>query len=248
MASGGADEQSMLDFLNPGNTALVVTGIMLPVTGAVVRWVAFLDRFSHPARMAVTLPAAELALAGIVPVLATLALLGIAAFLSPAVGERTKHLWPFILGLALLLVLGGLLGGLFVWLIYVPFGVIGYFLITRLPHEKKLSSPLVAALLIVAFVLAGLATGMRFTPSAPGAYTFEPGANAVDGPYLRVAEDSDSVFLAPCSQSGVVVEVPTSKVRSVTWQGARSNWLPFTDVNSALDVLRRADVYEGCNS
>jgi hypothetical protein len=64
-------DPGMSRLLGVGNTALLVTGLMLPVGGVIARFVAevFDAGFPNPLQLASTLPLGELAITGAMPVL-----------------------------------------------------------------------------------------------------------------------------------------------------------------------------------
>jgi hypothetical protein len=262
-----SEQAPMIDLLTPGSTAIVVTAAMLPVTGAVVRWVAFHSTFSHPAALAVTLPVGELAVFGIVPILGSLSILAIALLIAalitgvsavrqpggspaaPAPSRSAVILVSRLVMIAALVVIAGLLmwTGFVVAAGYLLFGAIAVYLAWRIAGGHSLFRLEVAAALIVAYVLSGLVTGFRATPSVAASYQFKSEAMVANGPYLRIAQDDARVFLAPCDHRGFVVEVPLDEVLTAAWPPSQGV-VPEFGLGAALDVLKVADVYGGCRA
>jgi hypothetical protein len=257
----------MIDLLTPGSTAIVVTAAMLPVTGAVVRWVAFHGTFSHPAALALTLPVGELAVFGIVPILGSLSILAIALLVAalikavagvrqpgglPAVAPSSRSgiiLLSRVVLIAVLVIIAGVLmwTGFVVAVGYLMFGAIAAYLAWRIAGGRPLFGPEVAAALIVAYVLSGVVTGFRATPSVAASYQFKSDAPMANGAYLRIAQDDARVYLAPCDHRGFVVAVPLDEVLTATWPPGQGE-PPEFGLGAVLDVLKVADIYEGCRA
>jgi len=233
-------EPSLAGLLTPGYSAILVSAVMVPVTGAVVRWVAFFPVFEHPAQLAVTLPPGELALFGIIPVLATILLVALSVIV--ALGLRRVHQRLGIAAMVVAALFFAALAatGFLVALPYIALAVIAYYLAQRIAWQRPFRTAVVAAALVIAFVSAGIATGLRTTPSEPGRYEFASRVSISDGQYLEIAHDDATAWIAPCNRRGVVVRVAYTDVRSVEWRKGEGSLF------EALDIFRRADVYSGC--
>jgi hypothetical protein len=131
-----------------------------------------------------------------------------------------------------------------VGLAYAGLAFIAYYLGSRALSGHPMSGSGVAAALVAAYVIAGIATGMRTTPSTAGEYTFAPRTFPA-GEYLRVAGDDSTIYLAPCNERGTVIAARLSDVRTVSVTRPAEPQLNI-DIQGSLDVLRRADLYEGC--
>jgi hypothetical protein len=212
--------------LGLGNTGLLITGLMLPIGGAIARTVSLLP-FGDPLRLAVTLPAAELAAIGAMPIFLTL--LGVVFYRT--VSRRTKDR-PLVVYAALLVASIG------IWLTSsdetlptnLAIIILTAFAVWLGERERELPTrpgrPLrglpLALALVAMYGLSSLTYGLgdRLGP----AMTVSPvaGASLIVGPYLRIAEDSEWLFLAPCATHWTVVQVRKAVVDEISWTGPPS--------------------------
>jgi hypothetical protein len=212
--------------LGLGNTGLLITGLMLPVGGAIARTVALLP-FGDPLRVAVTLPAAELAGIGAMPIFLTL--LGVLFY--RMVSRRMKDR-PLVVYAALLV------ASIALWVTSsnetlptsLAIIILTAFAVWLGERERELPTrpgrPLrglsLALALVAMYGLSALTYGIgeRLGP----AMTVSPvaGASLIAGAYLRIGEDSDWLFLTPCATHWTVVQVRKADIDKISWTGPPS--------------------------
>lgn len=231
--------------LPTAHTALLVSAVMVPVTGATVRFVQYLTaaHFAQPLRLAVSAPLNELASDGLLTVLFILLVLGYAVYLVPrlsragrAVGSRVgRRIWLLdavlvgSLGLAVALALVLAPNGP-VFLIVTGTGGAATAAFGRHRERGRASSdPFAVGALVLIYLAAGAANGL--TAPAP-AVAYVSFAEAPDAPrpgwFVRLGDTDQAVLLAPCPDRGSVIEVPTSRVTLIEWPPARSHDLVET--------------------
>lgn len=236
--------------LGASNTALLLTGLMLPVGGVIARLVAcaFVARFANPLQLAAALPPGELASVGAMPIL-TIATSFLVAWRVASMARGWK--WGRILGDRRFLIAMAVALGTGVLILEVPsigFGsaVSIYALVLlsswlglkeRFPlgAADSSASPIrgarLAAILAVIYALSAVAYGFggRLGPSG---HVVGPAAAALGGgPVLRVGEDADWLYFGPCASRGEIIQVAKPDVTSIHWEvpAVRSD-TPQTDV------------------
>jgi hypothetical protein len=233
------------DLIGTSNTALVVTGLMLPVGGAVARFVTLASAgLADTFHLAVAVSPAELAASGSMPVLLLGMSLALARYVaSPAIVRALKasrlplrrDRVAVAEDLVLLLIATVGFGGWIVGL--VSSAGVGYSITTvtaaglsvwisvsnRLSDDppstwlRPIRGIGLAVALVVLYGLAAISYGFGGRLGAAALVTFADPAVFPSGPYIRVAEDTDWLYLAPCAAHGTVVGVPKSLVRTIAW-------------------------------
>lgn len=249
-------DPEMSRLLGAGNSALIVTGLMLPVGGVIARFVAaaFDAGFANPLQLASTLPPGELATTGAMPVL-TIAVTFVGSLLAVRAFRRIEGAPDLLFDRRFLLVMAGALGfGLLV--LDAPYVGLGsaatsifLFLVAAwLGIREAVAGPdtttdgpgpirggRLALALVLTYGLAAVAYGFGGRLGPAGDVATRDPASLPAGPYIRVAEDADWLFLAPCRSRGTVLQVPKGAVESITWlePGIRTD-------------LSESDVYRVC--
>lgn len=201
-------------YIGPGNTALVATGLMLPVTGAVLRFVSYrLAGFPDPIGLAVTAPVGELAATGIAPVLISASFLALSwvwlTLLSRGAAAKLP-LRPFVAGIALASVLLALVIGPVMAVFQFTISVSSSYVMQHGHLTRQWRGSGVALALFFLFAAAGAAFAWNDGPLPPAAYRFTD--SSLDGNYVLLAHDDGTQFLGDCVHRGSVLAVATSIV------------------------------------
>lgn len=227
--------------ISPGYTLLLVTGVMLPVSGAVTRYVHFaiVDRLADPASLAVTLPIGELAAAGLLSVVFAVTLFAAAhaAYALVFRGEsplrlRILAIVTTILGLAAA-TLFLLAGATLLALVGVTTTALIFAVVTlRLGHPLR--GRRVVTTLVAYYVITAAYWGVTSGGYPRGDFTFVEESPVPAGAYVRLAASESFIYLGSCS-GGSVVQVPSSAVAQVVYGPRRER--PLT-----IDLLLRWSV------
>lgn len=208
-----------LHVIQPGYTALLVTGVMVPVAGAIGAFVALgTSGVRDAARLAVTVPITELTASGSYPVFLVLAGLLYAWVISRVFPARSKgQLVLSILALVFVSPVFGLIvgssAGLPLAVSLVAFSSV-VFLLGRYERYRPIRGRGLAIALAAMYVLAAVSYGLTEPPLTP---LLVEAPDAPVGYSLRVGEDSDWLYLIPCNQRDQVIQVPKSSIRSIAW-------------------------------
>ena len=241
--------EGWIRFVSPGYSALLATGLMLPIGGAIVRAVVLAtSNITDWARLAGTLPPTELAALGFLPV-TLMGLLVVYVWLLGAMGRRG---WLFsgagdarrsdfrvvlVVALGLLLAVPAFarLGG-------GPFAVAGSglaaiaFWLGSRESKGPVRGPRLAVLLVLMYGLASLAFGVRghLGPTIT-VFTTAPGVQL--GPAIRLAEDETWLYVAWCDNRAAATAIAKAEITSMAWAvgPATQAWDPL----SLDDLIRR---------
>ncbi|GEM_PF-5168421 len=221
--------------LGVGNSALIVTGVMLPVGGAITRTVA-LSQLADSMRLAVTLPGAELAATGLMPITFVVAGWLVARLIRDQVrGTPGRVVWILFAIVAPLLLLFAAPGTQVVENVVI-FGIVvtSLWIVVREETPEPIRGGRLALFLLVMYASASVAYGLsgRVGPSV------EVSSSAPNvlppGPYIRVAEDADWIFLAPCADHGTVIQAHKDTITAII------------SVQSDVQVAVTGDFYSRC--
>jgi hypothetical protein len=205
--------------IQPGYTALLVTGLMVPVAGAISSFFTLSSSgVAEAARLAVTVPITELSANGAYPVcfvLFGLAQAWVVGRIFPARSARQIVLTLIAMALASVVftaVIATLISVTLAVSLTAFSGVV--FLLGRFERYRPIRGRALAAALVSMYVLAAVVFGYTqssLTPLVVDAPT------APSGYAVRVGEDTDWLYLVPCDHRDIVVQVPKASIVSINW-------------------------------
>jgi hypothetical protein len=239
--------------LSNAHTALLVSAVMVPVTGAVVRLVQYATSATlpEPMRLAVSAPLPELAGWGLPVVLILGVFLAYTEYALPRVfrlsrSTRRSPSWLVVVGLAALLALVWALGILIFGLPLMVVALVGYVAAVVLAWRRWLrgawSDRFALGALCLLYLTAGAFAGLLTAPPPAAYVTFTDSPNSPQpGWYLELGQTDQAVFLTPCSAHGRVLALHPSRLAVVDWPPPA----PHDRLTDLRDVAAR-NLYAGC--
>ena len=205
-----APPRSPWQALQPTYTVLLATGLLLPVVGAIERFVYFLPESLgvRPLALATAASVPDLALTGLFPVLVTALGVAYATLWSRSFRVRRRGLATVVSVVAVLpifLLYGPVVGGT-LWLT----GFVTMHLAIRSQPGMALAPRLVT--MGALFLVSGAIVGILRSPIEPGLYHFADSSGIATGWYLPMGTTDGFLYLAPCASRGDVILVSAGAV------------------------------------
>jgi hypothetical protein len=243
MASKAA--MSLKDSLETLAAAVGAVTLLTPALGMLLRLVAFsvTKEIGYEPRLVIALPLHEVTFVGLLAAIPVMVVLAAVVLL----GARITTVGPIEVAIV---VVPAIAAAVFI----PPFpSSLGYSfvvilaggLIWNAKRDDHFASVLPWAGLLV--VVSAVAFGFNYRAGQAADYEFDPNKapGAVDGSYLRLAQDDTFIYLLSCSSSEQPTALPVEAVRSVRFSPPSFNTSP-----SLFDILRgstpRLGVSTGC--
>lgn len=231
-ATGTTDKNdSAIAWLSTAGQLAAVSAVVMPLVGALVRGVAFATdaRLPSPGHLAVSAPAGDLAMTGVLVSLPTMAV-AVAVALIVWRGRIPARFEVSLRAELALLALSSVAVGA---VCYVPTGNLALVVVSSVGYVTGELTPRIAAfvgrpgpgrvgrLIVVTGVVAvvtGIASGLIYSPAPAASYRFVAStAGPRDGWYVPLGETAGLALLHPCAPdaASALIEVPESAIALV---------------------------------
>jgi hypothetical protein len=234
-------------WLGHGYTAVLVSAVMLPVIGVVVRLVTFRfgGPFQEPLHLAGSASVADLALVGSGPILIAGGAF-VVGLLAPFPGGRLASPMRLAAVITLALILGSIPILLVAPSPLLILAIVLTLATAYLAHHRTMKRPWssrrLATVLGITFVITGLFTGLYPRPYPAAYYTLAAEVPLVSGWFIRVGEAGGAQLLADCVVHGRVVAIPAALILTVDTPAARND----LDLLATARAIGREDFFENC--
>jgi hypothetical protein len=207
--ASASEGRGLPSFLSGGHTLILATGVMLPVSGAIIRWIRFASiGVGAPEHLAVSLPVGELAAQGAWPIGTALGFLGLVVWLTRPM--RFRQAWISV-SAALIAALPAVV--LFGWTALFPIAVSAaafhFGLHIRVGREWR--SAWGMGVLLSVYALTAASAGLAPSAGRAEDYSFRDGVTE-DGVYLAGGATDSTILILSCRSPGEVVEVRSEDV------------------------------------
>ncbi len=242
--TGEAEPQRANRLLSGGQTLVVVGALLLPVAGAVIRYVRFRSLgFADPSHLAISAPLGALAAEGLWPFYNVLTSMGFGVVLVVLIARSSRSL--FLIGMFVTYLIGTAVLFGPVMLLLGAAGVVAFYFAWHVRIGRSPWSGWGMVVFLTIYALSALFYGLIPFEAHTEAYTLDSEV-VEDGDYIGLGQTETMFILAPCDGSRSYFEVPIADVTSIVVQPIPQSVEAFPFDPGVLRSRWALTFYGGC--